>query len=696
MLSDTIVLSPPNSGNGRPSMKFTYAPETKPLEGYTIKRAIQRGAFGEVYYALSDAGKEVALKLLRENLDIELRGVSQCLNLKHPNLVTIFDIKTDEDGDHWIVMEYVAGQAFDQILAEHPEGMPLEDVRHWMAGMTDGIEYLHSRGIVHRDLKPANIYVEHRSVKVGDVGLSKFISNSRRSAHTQSVGTVYYMAPEVAHGRYGREVDVYALAVMLYEMLTGRVPFDGETTAEILMKHLSEKPDLSGIPPRLRPVLARGLDKDPQRRTGSVRELATQFSRALAGEKIADEGPEEIPAAAFVDATPNNASSGNEPRAQQHAANGRSSRSQTRSAAPPRHGSWDWDVVWRIGLVVLIAMLVFSPGAVIATWGMAFLAGVLVLTGYGAYWVVREIVTPGRSRPRVARNRFDTDATAQAVRHKMQRVRQKVHAAAQRVSARAAAAADVAQAARAARATTPKPKPNPVVVKKVHRQKLECETPRRISLRRRSTDLSGAAAFSVLCTLLLTMGLVLVSSFPGSDHAIGLFAVTAVAGAWAVLGLSKLWEGTQVRPMTRRLILLCAGCGVGALAWFADSSLLVDISSRYMSGPNAMYSRVGTHWLHDASQQPTLAGYMVFFGALFGLRQWWQHVDSWRKKRFRVSSVLLTMLLAWVIGAIWSFPQDWGVLWAGVVSSVVQISAVWTPREERAPFVETQATAPSA
>ncbi len=109
-----------------------------------------------------------------------------------------------------------------------------------------------------------------------------------------------------------------------------------------------------------------------------------------------------------------------------------------------------------------------------------------------------------------------------------------------------------------------------------------------------------------------------------------------------------------------------------------------------------MYSRVGTHWLHDASQQPTLAGYMVFFGALFGLRQWWQHVDSWRKKRFRVSSVLLTMLLAWVIGAIWSFPQDWGVLWAGVVSSVVQISAVWTPREERAPFVETQATAPSA
>ncbi|HUG18836.1 MAG TPA: hypothetical protein VMM56_07640, partial [Planctomycetaceae bacterium] len=74
-------------------MKFSYEPESKPLEGYTIKRAINKGGFGEVYYAVSDAGKEVALKLLRENLEIELRGVRQCLNLKHPNLVPIFDIR---------------------------------------------------------------------------------------------------------------------------------------------------------------------------------------------------------------------------------------------------------------------------------------------------------------------------------------------------------------------------------------------------------------------------------------------------------------------------------------------------------------------------------------------------------------------------------------------------------------------------
>ncbi len=237
-------------------MKFTFQPESKPLDGYTIKRAIHRGGFGEVYYALTDAGKEVALKLLRQHFDVELRGVSQCLNLKHANLVTIFDIKTDADGDHWVIMEFVAGKSLSQVLDDYPDGMPVDDVTKWMAGMVEGLNFLHDRGIVHRDLKPGNVFIENGVVKIGDVGLSKFISESHRSAQTQSVGTVYYMAPEVAHGRYGREVDIYSLGIVLYELLTGRVPFIGESAGEILMKHLSEKPDLPPIPRRFRPVLA--------------------------------------------------------------------------------------------------------------------------------------------------------------------------------------------------------------------------------------------------------------------------------------------------------------------------------------------------------------------------------------------------------------------------------------------------------
>ena len=261
-------------------MKLTYPPKSKPLEGYTIKRAIARGGFGEVYYAQSDAGKEVALKLLRQNLEVELRGVSQCLNLNHPNLVSIYDIRTDQQGDHWIIMEYVAGRTLDSVLDESGGPMPTGDIRHWLAEISSGLTYLHSRGLVHRDLKPANIFENHGTIKIGDVGLSKFISQSQAHAQTQSVGTVYYMAPEVAHGRYGKTVDVYALGVMLYEMLTGEVPFDGESQAEILMKHLTEPPDLNKLPPRLRPVLALALEKDPSRRYQSAAELEREFERA--------------------------------------------------------------------------------------------------------------------------------------------------------------------------------------------------------------------------------------------------------------------------------------------------------------------------------------------------------------------------------------------------------------------------------
>ena len=97
--------SPPLSPATPPSSRFTYASGSRPLQGYTIKRGIGHGGFGEVYFATSDAGKEVALKLIRRNLDVELRGVTQCLNLKHPNLLSLYDIKQDDQGDTWVVME---------------------------------------------------------------------------------------------------------------------------------------------------------------------------------------------------------------------------------------------------------------------------------------------------------------------------------------------------------------------------------------------------------------------------------------------------------------------------------------------------------------------------------------------------------------------------------------------------------------
>src|SRR5580704_11045365 len=107
-------------------MKFTYSSGQRPLDGYTIKRGIGRGGFGEVYYGISDGGKEVALKLVRSNVEIELRGMTQCLNFKHPNLVELYDLRTDLSGDTWVVMEYVSGETLHMVLTRHPHGVAPE------------------------------------------------------------------------------------------------------------------------------------------------------------------------------------------------------------------------------------------------------------------------------------------------------------------------------------------------------------------------------------------------------------------------------------------------------------------------------------------------------------------------------------------------------------------------------------------
>ncbi|HMC66172.1 MAG TPA: serine/threonine-protein kinase [Gemmataceae bacterium] len=255
-------------------MKFTYSTGQRPLDGYTIKRGIGRGGFGEVYYAVSDGGKEVALKLVRGNEDVELRGIGQCLNLKHTNLVSLYDLKADGQGDHWVVMEFIGGEPLSVVLTRHVRGLPSELAQQWFLALAKAVGHLHDHGIVHRDLKPGNIFVENGLLKVGDYGLSKFISSSQRHAQTQSVGTVYYMAPEVSTGNYNKQIDIYAAGIILYEMLTGKVPFDGESAGEILMKHLTAPPDLAKVPSEYKAIVGKALAKNPAHRYQTMAEFA--------------------------------------------------------------------------------------------------------------------------------------------------------------------------------------------------------------------------------------------------------------------------------------------------------------------------------------------------------------------------------------------------------------------------------------
>jgi serine/threonine protein kinase len=255
-------------------MKFTYRSGQRPLEGYTIKRGVGMGGFGEVYFAVSDAGKEVALKLLHRHPDAELRGIAHCLNLKHPNLIHLFDLKTDDRGDRWVVMEYVFGESLAQWINRYPTGLPTDLVKEWFGALCRAVSYLHDQGIVHRDLKPANVFIENGHLKVGDYGLSRRVSISQGGDMTQGVGTPNYMAPEIKSGNYTQSVDVYALGVILFEMLTGHPPFDGQSPGEVMMKHLTDRPDLSRVPEPFRPVLEKALDKNPATRFSTAKELA--------------------------------------------------------------------------------------------------------------------------------------------------------------------------------------------------------------------------------------------------------------------------------------------------------------------------------------------------------------------------------------------------------------------------------------
>ncbi|HEX4150414.1 MAG TPA: protein kinase, partial [Pirellulales bacterium] len=137
--SESAISSP---GRQLP-VRFSYASGARPLEGYTIKRGIGAGGFGEVYYATSDGGKDVALKLIRRNLDIELRGVRQCLNLKHPHLLSLYDVRQDEQGNSWVIMEYVSGECLEDVIAAHAQGLPVDEALAWFRGVAAAVAHLH-------------------------------------------------------------------------------------------------------------------------------------------------------------------------------------------------------------------------------------------------------------------------------------------------------------------------------------------------------------------------------------------------------------------------------------------------------------------------------------------------------------------------------------------------------------------------
>lgn len=602
-------------------MKFAYKTGDRPLDGYEIQCGVGYGGFGDVYFAKTDAGKEVALKRIQRNLEIEVRGVKQCLNLKHPNLVALFDLRSDDEGQTWVIMEYVAGESLKGVIDRNPNGMPVDEALRWFRGIAAGVGCLHDHGIVHRDLKPGNIFDDQGYIKVGDYGLSKFIATSRRSGQTESVGTVHYMAPEIGRGVYGKEIDVYALGIILYEMLTGRVPFEGESAQEIIMKHLTDDPNVSAVASPFREVIQRAMRKDPAKRFRNVTEMLAALQPASPAEIVF--GP--LHQQAIVDAEIVSPGRRVPPRPVPPRAAPPTCR-RTADVSAPANGMSGASKALLI--VAIILVLHFNP----------FLVPLAVMLGCGylGYVVVRK-ATSGTPRQ---------DTLAQLERPR--------NLAAENAALLAAV-----------------------------RTRLKTKTFREHAAQWTGSLLVAAFVSAVLTLSVLLLQRTVLDGTNAGWAVWAWLAAVSTLGSWILLTLGRFWEADADSSLGRRVALLAAGLAIGAVACGLADWLMLGILDHDHWTAHAFRHADWLPAVHGRDGSPLFAAYLVYFAGLFAVLRWGRQMDPLRRTRLSIWATAVCLLWAWVMHSLCRFPQPWGLILAATISVSIQLAAPWIRPAER-------------
>lgn len=306
--------TPPAAASAPPRDEATAArPAT--LGRYRIESEIGRGSMGAVYLGRDpQIGRQVAIKTLAlgrefgadklvEARERFFREAETAGRLQHPDIVTIFD--AGEAGElAWIAMEYVKGGDLQRFTVPG-RLLPAPQVLEIVARVAEALSYAHSQGVVHRDIKPANVMVdtEGSSVKVMDFGVAR-VDDASRTRTGIVLGTPSFMSPEQMSGRRtdGRS-DLYSLGVMLFQLLTGTLPFEGGSMAELMRRIVNEPaPDLRGLRPELpqalADVVALALEKRPEVRYADGVQMA-QDLRAVAAAMLAPEPPQAVQEDAF-------------------------------------------------------------------------------------------------------------------------------------------------------------------------------------------------------------------------------------------------------------------------------------------------------------------------------------------------------------------------------------------------------------
>ena len=272
---------------------------------YETGERLGSGGMSNVYKATDRIlERTVAVKILAEHLSDDERFVARfrrealaVARLIHPNIVQVYDSGVD-DGRHYIVMEYVAGRSGAQILQRHGPLDPEEAAEIGIQACA-GLDYAHRRGIIHRDVKPGNLMIMggpvgggDTVVKLTDFGIARAIEQTRITQVGSVVGTAAYLSPEQVRGDEATPgTDVYALGVVLYQFLTGRLPYEGSSLAELAVRQQNETPLPPStynpkVPEPLGAAVLRALEGDTNRRYASAGEFATGLQMGLEGEDV--------------------------------------------------------------------------------------------------------------------------------------------------------------------------------------------------------------------------------------------------------------------------------------------------------------------------------------------------------------------------------------------------------------------------
>lgn len=259
---------------------------------YELRELVGSGGMADVYRAQDKLlDRPVAVKILHEQFrqDEEFIGkfhqeAQSAARLSHPNIVNIFDVGISGN-DHYIVMEYVSGDTLKSLIKKNGR-IPIPDALRIAREIADALAAAHASQIVHCDIKPHNILMmADGHAKVADFGIARAVTESTMTYSGSVMGSVHYFSPEQAQGTYiTPRSDVYSLGVVLYEMLTGHLPFEGETPVSIAMKHIQEEPAPlrqynPDIPPLVEAIVLKAMSKDPAMRPESA-ELSHELQEA--------------------------------------------------------------------------------------------------------------------------------------------------------------------------------------------------------------------------------------------------------------------------------------------------------------------------------------------------------------------------------------------------------------------------------